>query len=134
MLRPIALLISAALTASAQVGTDFWWEPGLTAALLPHTEYPNPNGWLGMVNADGTTHTILHPFFEPIGTNGRACVSCHQPAHAMSIPAEAVRARWQATKGKDPIFAAIDGSNCPSLPQDKESSHSLLLNRGLIRV
>ena len=135
MPRPILiLLISLVSTANAQVGTDFWWEPGLNAALFPHTEYPNPNGWLGMVNADGTTHTVLHPFFEPIGTNGRACVSCHQPAHAMSISAEAVRTRWTATKGKDPIFAAIDGSNCPGLPQDKESSHSLLLNRGLIRV
>ena len=38
------------------------------------------------------------------------------------------------TGGRDPVFAAIDGSNNPSLPQDKESSHSLLLNRGLIRV
>ena len=34
----------------------------------------------------------------------------------------------------DPIFAAIDGSNCPSLPQDDAASHSLLLKRGLFRV
>jgi hypothetical protein len=32
------------------------------------------------------------------------------------------------------LFAAVDGSNCPDLPQEKESSHSLLLNRGLIRL
>jgi cytochrome c peroxidase len=136
MIRPLALPLALLVCTAAwpQVATDFWWEPGLNAALFPHTEYPNPNGWLGMVNAAGTTHTLLHPFFEPIGTNGRACVSCHQPAHAMSVSAEAIRIRWNATKGKDPIFAAIDGSNCPTLPQDKESSHSLLLNRGLIRV
>ena len=41
---------------------------------------------------------------------------------------------WRRTSGKDPLFAAVDGSNCPDLPQDQEKSHSLLLNRGLIRV
>src|SRR5262249_38424862 len=29
---------------------------------------------------------------------------------------------------------AVDGSNCPDLPQDKEASHSLLLERGLFRI
>ena len=28
-----------------------------------------------------------HPFFTPLGSNGRACVTCHQPAHAMSVSA-----------------------------------------------
>ena len=52
----------------------------------------------------------------------------------MSLSAAAIRERWNATQGKDPLFAAVDGSNCPDLPQEKESSHSLLLNRGLIRL
>jgi hypothetical protein len=121
-------------TPTAETGSDFWWAPGLNAALFSHTEYPNALGYLGLRNAAGTIHTILHPFFEPIGSNGRACVSCHQPAHAMSVAGSMIRERWKVTKGKDPIFAAVDGSNCPSLPQTLESSHSLLLNRGLIRI
>jgi hypothetical protein len=52
----------------------------------------------------------------------------------MSLSAATAQARWRSTQGKDPLFAAIDGSNCPHLPQEKESSHSLLLERGLIRV
>jgi hypothetical protein len=52
----------------------------------------------------------------------------------MSLSVDTVRERWRATNGKDPLFAAIDGSDNPALPQDRESSHSLLLNRGLIRV
>src|SRR5204863_9646653 len=38
------------------------------------------------------------------------------------------------TNGKDPLFAAVDGSNCADLPQDKQESHSLLLERGLFRI
>jgi len=52
----------------------------------------------------------------------------------MTISAAAARERWTLTQGKDPLFAATDGSNCPDLPQDKESSHSLLLDRGLVRI
>ena len=52
----------------------------------------------------------------------------------MSVSVESIREHWRATQGRDPIFAAIDGSNNPSLPQGEASSHSLLLNRGLFRV
>jgi hypothetical protein len=75
-----------------------------------------------------------HAFFTSLGPNGRACVTCHQPADGMSLSAATARERWAVTSGRDPLFAAIDGSNCPNLPQEKESSHSLLLGRGLIRV
>src|SRR5207247_5427859 len=59
---------------------------------------------------------------------------CHQPTTAMSLSLDLIRLRWADTNGKDPLFAAVDGSNCPDLPQDKEESHSLLLERGLIRI
>lgn len=75
-----------------------------------------------------------HPFFEPIGVNGRACVTCHQPGDAMSLSAASARERWEATNGTDPLFAALDGSNCPTLPQQDRASHSLLLDYGLIRI
>jgi hypothetical protein len=96
--------------------------------------FENPLGRVGVLNADGPIETKGHPFFEPLGTNGRACVTCHQPANAMSLSTDTIRERWRATNGKDPLFAAIDGSDNPSLPQDQESSHALLLNRGLLRV
>jgi hypothetical protein len=52
----------------------------------------------------------------------------------MSVSAAGLAQRWSTTDGKDPVFAAFDGSNCPNLPQEKESSHSLLLKRGLFRI
>jgi hypothetical protein len=52
----------------------------------------------------------------------------------MSLSRDLIRLRWADTHGKDPVFAAVDGSNCPDLPQDKEESHSLLLERGLFRI
>ncbi len=111
-----------------------WIEPGKGGTLPAELQFDDALGRLGVVNASGPVNTKGHPFFEPLGVNGRACVTCHQPAYAMTISAAAIRERWSATQGKDPLFAAIDGSNCPDLPQDKESSHSLLLNRGLIRL
>ena len=111
-----------------------WWQPGDGAVLPASVEYATPSGRVGLVNDAGPVQTKGHPFFEPLGSNGRACVSCHQPADGMSISVQALQSRWQATGGKDPIFAAFDGSNCPSLPQDQQDSHSLLLNRGLFRI
>ena len=129
----LALFVAVALPAFPQAQPR-WIEPGKGGTLPAETQFDDDRGRLGMVNASGPVDTKGHPFFEPLGDNGRACITCHQPAYAMTISAAAVRERWKATDGKDPLFAAVDGSNCPDLPQEKEGSHSLLLNRGLIRV
>jgi hypothetical protein len=52
----------------------------------------------------------------------------------MSLSARTAQERWAATQGKDPLFAAVDGSNCPTLPQEDVKSHSLLLEHGLFRI
>ncbi len=121
-------------TASSTVPAARWWVPGDGVPLAPYIAYPNAHGQLGILNTSGLIETRGHPFFEPIGKNGRACVSCHQPANAMSLSVAAIQARWRETGGKDPIFAAIDGMNCPHLPPDDPKSHSLLLERGLFRI
>lgn len=123
------------LPASAQDrAPDLWWSPG-SGDVLPHSaNYPNAYGDLSTVNTSGEYATGGHAFFEPIGTNGRACVTCHQPASAMTISTELIQRRWRDTNGDDPLFAAIDGRNCPHLPAGDPAAHSLLLERGLIRV
>ena len=113
---------------------DWWWPPGADGVLGEQVEYRNAHGRLGIVNANGPVETEGHPFFEPIGVNGRACVSCHQPADGMSLSVASIRQIWQASDGKDPIFAGIDGMNCPNLPAGDPESHSLLLERGLFRI
>ena len=111
-----------------------WIQAGSDVVLPPNMTFENGLGRLGVLNTSGPIDTKGHPFFEAIGSNSRACVTCHQPANAMSVSVESIRERWRITQGRDPLFAAIDGSNNPSLPQDQEASHSLLLNRGLFRV
>jgi hypothetical protein len=111
-----------------------WWSPGEGRTFNEWQYYPNEAGVLGTMLEGGPLDTKGHAFFEPIGTNGRACVSCHQPEDGMGLSVASIQERWRVTQGKDPIFAAIDGKNCPHLPDGDPKSHSLLLNRGLFRV
>src|SRR5579863_2959133 len=121
-------------TAPSYTTSNPWWQAG-QGTLLPHTEdWENATGQIRLQNQSGDFQTTNHPFFTALGANGRACVTCHQPSSSMSLAASLVQQRWTDTQGQDPVFAAIDGSNCPSLPQAQMSSHSLLLNRGLIRI
>jgi hypothetical protein len=124
----------APVTPSQSAPAARWWSPGEGTPLPPLISYPNADGQVGILNTAGAVETKGHPFFEPIGENGRACVSCHQPANAMSLSAQMIQQRWRETQGKDPIFAPIDGMNCPDLPPGDPQSHSLLLERGLFRI
>jgi cytochrome c peroxidase len=95
---------------------------------------PNAAGQLGTVSTTGTIDRG-NAFFRSLGTNGRSCGSCHFQANAFGLSAEAARAVFAASGGTDPLFAAVDGANCPSVtPAHGAAGHSLLLNQGLIRV
>src|SRR5499427_5335308 len=125
-----------ALTRAFEARYDLypWWDTNRGLPLPASKDFGDPSGQLRLINKSGTVQTAGHPFFTPLGSNGRSCVTCHQPSSAMSLSVELIRSRWADTNGKDPLFAAVDGSNCPDRPQDKEESHSLLLERGLIRI
>ena len=132
----VALLFTAVLAAPlpAAEAPDRWWAPGESRLWPTQLDYANATGTIGVLRDGKPLQTKGHPFFEPVGSNGRACITCHQPADAMSLATATIQDRWRVTQGKDPLFAAIDGSNCPHLPQDDAASHSLLLHRGLIRI
>jgi len=111
-----------------------WIRAGQGGMLEADAAFSNELGKLGVVNAGGAVDMTGHPFFEALGSNGRACVTCHQPSDSMGLSLTSIRQQWELTKGNDPLFDTFDGANCPNLPRGVESSHSLLLNRGLIRV
>lgn len=136
MNRIATLCVTLLCTAAAQAAQppDRWWGPAEGRLWPQRLDYTNPHGTGGVLRDGPALDTRGHPFFTPLGTNGRACITCHQPADGMSLAAETARERWAATGGKDPLFAAVDGANCPHLPQGDPASHSLLLQRGLIRV
>lgn len=111
-----------------------WWPPGSGGEFPEMISYEDETGIISTYNTAGPTDTTGHPFFEAIGSNGRACVTCHQPSDGMTLSVKTIQERWKDSDGNDPLFAAIDGSNCPDLPQKLKSSHTLLLEHGLFRI
>jgi cytochrome c peroxidase len=99
--------------------------------------YPNDSGFVATFNASGKAIDLSGPFFQPLGSNGRSCFSCHRPAQGWSISTEELKSRFQFTGGRDPIFRTIDGANCNNLDAravGRPENHSMLLKHGLIRV
>ena len=99
--------------------------------------FENAAGQLGTFSAKGAID-LDNPFFQDLGTNGRRCVSCHQPGSAWTITPANVQFRFLATLGRDPIFSNNDGSNCEGATASnlagEASAYCLLLSRGLIRI
>jgi hypothetical protein len=96
-------------------------------------------------NSSGQGQTFSHgilnpnnPFFKERGSNGRACVNCHQASQGWSITAAGAQERFAATGGLDPLFRTNDGSNCEgadvSTVEARRDAFSMLLSRGVIRV
>ena len=101
--------------------------------------FPNPGGASQTYSAINGGIDLTGPFFQSMGTNGRSCATCHQPSDGMSVSAENVQRRFVQTKGLDPIFRPIDGSNCDhgmdvSTVEGRSAAYSLLRTRGLVRI
>ena len=100
--------------------------------------FPNPTGASQTLSSTGRID-LTGPFFQSLGTNGRACNTCHQPSDGMSVSAANIELRFLLTQGRDPIFRTVDGSNCDhdidvSTLGGRKAAYSLLRTRGLIRV
>lgn len=101
-----------------------------------------------MTNPTGTHRTVVsgstaaidtnNPFFKSLGTNGRACVTCHQASAGWSITPPQIQAVFDATQGTDPLFRLNDGANNPNAAvgtlAQRSAAYSLLRTKGLIRV
>src|SRR5690242_2001294 len=100
--------------------------------------FADPDGAFATLNLGGPTDTTTNPFFQDLGSNGRRCVTCHQPSDAWSVTPPHIQQRFAATNGTDPIFRPVDGATCPSADvstvEERRRAYGLLLTRGLIRV
>ena len=102
-----------------------------TGGIFPSSD---PSGQLATLSTVGSFDRS-NPFFQSLGTNGRACASCHTQTSALGLSAQEAQAIYAASGGSDPLFSPVDGANCPSVtPANGASGHSLLLGNGLIRV
>lgn len=106
-----------------------------TGAPIPNLQpFADPTGTIATYNTAGDIDTT-NPFFQSLGTNGRACVTCHEPSDGFGLSAAHAKQRFDLSNGTDPLFAPVDGANCPNvIAGNAEDQHSLLLNDGLIRV
>ena len=106
----------------------------ISAAIIPNLfPFADATGVISTYNVNGTIDE-RNPFFQNLGTNGRSCASCHVAGNAFGLSVQNVQARFAATSGTDPLFAGVDGANCPNATPGDPASHSLLLKNGLIRV
>lgn len=108
---------------------------GLTIANL--SPFSDDTGVLKTYSTQGALD-LSNPFFQPLGTNGRSCVTCHQPGDAWTVTPAHVQQRFASSDGLDPIFRANDGADCPSADIStlaaRQDAFGMLLSKGLIRV
>jgi cytochrome c peroxidase len=125
---PIAAALATALTVSS-----FATPSGPPAPVPSGGRLPDPTGTV-RTYADGGPIDTRGAFFQSLGTNGRTCATCHVIDEGMGLSAAGARARFQATRGADPLFAPVDGANCPNARSTNAADHSLLLESGLFRI
>ncbi len=135
-IRPASPGARAALTALAIAGAALG---GAAHAGLPDAETQglqlsfDRTGIIGTLDVNGPVNE-QGAFFQSLGTNGRTCATCHVASQAMSLSATGIQLRFAQTRGRDPLFAAVDGANCPNARTGDAAAHSLLLSHGLIRI
>lgn len=106
----------------------------IVAGTTPNLEkFPDPTGVIATFDVNGATGTS-NPFFQRLGTNGRSCATCHVAGDAMGVSAAHAQSRFVSSGGSDPLFAAVDGANCPDVTPGDPIGHSLVTNNGLIRI
>jgi len=136
MSRPLRIASAVALLVATTAGIAFSDSFGL---VIPKFQvFGDPDGAFATINVGGPTDTSTNPFFLDMGTNGRTCVTCHQPSDAFSITPPHLQQRFSATDGTDPVFRPVDGATCPtadvSTVENRRDAYKLLLSRGLIRI
>ena len=126
LIASLLFLTPLAMTAAAH-DSDKFDDPGRSDIAADAT------GLIQTINANGRTNT-KGAFFQSLGTNGRSCSTCHLADQAMSIAPPQIRQRFEQTRGRDPLFNAVDGANCANARSGDAAAHSLLLSHGLIRI
>ena len=125
--------LAAAMAGGSRVhaGSDFE-----LPRLLPN-DFPffNHAGFATTV-VPGRFVDLTGPFFQPQGTNGRSCGTCHVPQNAWGLTPETIQFLFAATNGTHPIFNPLDADNPTAnleTVEAKRAGYSMLLTHGLFR-
>lgn len=129
-MKSYAVAIIAMLSASAAShGAD----ANTASSIMNLQPFVDSTGAVATFSANGHIDT-RSTFFQSLGTNGRSCATCHVADQAFSVAPPKIRERFQASHGRDPLFAPVDGANCANAEASDPAGHSLLLEHGLIRI
>lgn len=100
-------------------------------------EFRDDSGTLRTFTTAGSLD-LQNPFFQPLGTNGRSCNTCHKEANGWGLSLAMINSIFDSTNGLDPLFASFDGTNSPladvSTLAKRRAASSMLLTRGVIRI
>lgn len=110
------------------------------AAALPTTipnnePVRNPGGHSATFSTQGHVD-LTGEYFQPQGTNGRSCATCHLPAEAWSITPSTLQRLFDETGGTHPVFNPLDANNPGmnlSTVAARRAAYSMVLNRGVFR-
>lgn len=101
------------------------------------TDFRNDYGLMRTYSTTGSID-LANPFFSVIGTNGRACSTCHLPQDAWGLTPKSAKRAFKASDGLDPLFTLNDGSVSPladvSTLAKRKKAYALLVDRAVIRI
>jgi len=132
-LAVVALTLAGGLAGSVRVRAGSGLD--LLTFLPNNFPHPNPSGLSTTFSTRGFVD-LAGEYFQPQGTNGRACSTCHTPQDAWSINPGTIGRLFAQTNGTHPIFNPLDANNPEadlSTVDARRAGYSMLLTRGLFR-
>jgi len=138
------LLVAATfmLTAEASAqegGDDGGGIGGFPAITRIVGNFPDSSGTFRNATNNPAVVSTSNSFFDAnLGTNGQACVTCHQPSQGFSVLVPFIRDQFAVSGGTDPLFRANDTATRPdadlSTLDKRRQAFQLALDLGLFRI
>ncbi|HJQ70174.1 MAG TPA: hypothetical protein VKA70_14455 [Blastocatellia bacterium] len=132
MVATVALIIFAWGLGSELVGAAGSEPPD---SIPNNRPFQNPGGKAATFSTQGAVD-LTGEYFQPQGTNGRSCATCHTPEEAWSINPGTLERLFDETGGAHPVFNLLDANNPNmdvSTPEARRAAYSMMLSRGVFR-
>ena len=98
------------------------------------SRYNDSAGQVEVLYTDGPLNMAHSAFFKPLGSNGRGCVTCHQPASGWGYRLRSSKAAGRSRTAMTRCLRPSMARTVPVCRRTRRVLHSLLLSRGLFRV
>ena len=134
-----AIAISLLLAGQAWADATVAGGPGQTRVGRIVGTFPDSSGVFANVTQDPSVVNPSNAFFDPsLGTNGQACVTCHQPSEGFSVTVPFIDRQFDKSQGLDPLFRANDTATRPdadlSSLAKRRDAFELALDLGVFRI